>query len=88
MAIGLVPLPKPSTGDPFLSAAQELFPGVWRPTPAHYFMRLLHAKGLLLRCYTQVTGAASSVAMCVQACCVERSAEAAAVSNASGKLYN
>lgn len=32
---------------------QELFPGVWRPTPAHFFMRLLRDKGLLLRCYTQ-----------------------------------
>jgi NAD-dependent SIR2 family protein deacetylase len=24
-----------------------------RPTPAHYFMRLLHEKGLLLRVFTQ-----------------------------------
>ncbi|PRW45382.1 transcriptional Sir2 family isoform B [Chlorella sorokiniana] len=38
---------------PFFLLAKELFPGVWRPTPAHYFMRLLHTKGLLLRCYTQ-----------------------------------
>ncbi len=33
---------------------QELFPGNYLPTPTHYFMRLLHDKGLLLRCYTQV----------------------------------
>ena len=32
---------------------QELFPGTFEPTPTHYFMRLLHDKGLLLRCYTQ-----------------------------------
>ncbi len=32
---------------------QELFPGTFLPTAAHYFMRLLADKGLLLRCYTQ-----------------------------------
>lgn len=32
---------------------QELFPGKFKPTPAHYFMTLLHQKGLLLRCFTQ-----------------------------------
>ena len=32
---------------------QELFPGRFSPTPTHYFLRLLHEKGLLLRCYTQ-----------------------------------
>jgi len=32
---------------------QELFPGSFKPTPAHYFMMLLHKKGLLLRCFTQ-----------------------------------
>ena len=32
---------------------QELFPGNYKPTPAHYFMTLLHKKGLLLRCFTQ-----------------------------------
>ncbi len=34
--------------------AQELFPGSFAPTPTHYFMRLLHKKGLLQRCFTQV----------------------------------
>lgn len=32
---------------------QELFPGTFLATPTHYFMRLLHDKGLLLRCFTQ-----------------------------------
>ena len=32
---------------------QELFPGNYQPTPAHYFIRLLHDKGLLVRCFTQ-----------------------------------
>jgi NAD-dependent SIR2 family protein deacetylase len=32
---------------------QELFPGNYLPTPTHYFMKLLHDKGLLLRCFTQ-----------------------------------
>lgn len=34
--------------------ARELFPGRFRPTLTHFFIRLLHDKGLLLRCYTQV----------------------------------
>lgn len=34
---------------------QELFPGTFLATPTHYFMRLLHDKGLLLRCFTQVS---------------------------------
>ncbi|KAL4420564.1 hypothetical protein ABPG75_010220 [Micractinium tetrahymenae] len=38
---------------PFFLLAKELFPGNFLPTPTHYFMRLLHDKGLLLRCYTQ-----------------------------------
>ena len=33
--------------------AKELYPGNFRPTPAHYFIKLLHDKGLLLRCFTQ-----------------------------------
>ena len=33
--------------------AQELFPGNFLPTPTHYFMRLLHEKGMLLRVFTQ-----------------------------------
>ncbi len=32
---------------------QELFPGNFEPTHMHHFMRLLHDKGLLLRCFSQ-----------------------------------
>jgi len=38
---------------PFYLLARDLYPGTYAPTPTHYFMRLLHDKGLLLRCYTQ-----------------------------------
>ncbi len=33
--------------------AKEMFPGKWRPTPGHYFVRLLEEKGVLLRSFTQ-----------------------------------
>ncbi|XP_074854080.1 NAD-dependent protein deacetylase sirtuin-3, mitochondrial isoform X2 [Carettochelys insculpta] len=38
---------------PFFTLAKELYPGNYRPNYAHYFLRLLHNKGLLLRLYTQ-----------------------------------
>ncbi|XP_047630731.1 NAD-dependent protein deacetylase sirtuin-3, mitochondrial isoform X1 [Phacochoerus africanus] len=38
---------------PFFTFAKELYPGNYRPNTAHYFLRLLHDKGLLLRLYTQ-----------------------------------
>jgi len=39
---------------PFFELAKELYPsGKYRPNKAHYFVRLLHEKGLLLRMYTQ-----------------------------------
>ncbi|XP_036621384.1 NAD-dependent protein deacetylase sirtuin-3, mitochondrial isoform X2 [Trichosurus vulpecula] len=38
---------------PFFTLAKELYPGNYRPNLAHYFLRLLHDKGLLLRLYTQ-----------------------------------
>lgn len=38
---------------PFFMLAKELYPGKFKPTPCHYFIRLLHEKGLLLRHYTQ-----------------------------------
>lgn len=38
---------------PFFALAKELYPGTFNPTPSHYFVRLLHDKGLLLRHYTQ-----------------------------------
>ena len=40
--------------EPFYRLSQELFPsGKYKPTLAHHFVRLLHDKGLLLRCFTQ-----------------------------------
>ncbi|XP_072550666.1 NAD-dependent protein deacetylase sirtuin-3 isoform X2 [Salminus brasiliensis] len=38
---------------PFFSLAKELYPGQHRPNYIHYFIRMLHQKGLLLRMYTQ-----------------------------------
>ncbi|XP_015608363.1 NAD-dependent protein deacetylase sirtuin-2 [Cephus cinctus] len=39
--------------EPFFTLAKELMPGGFKPTPSHYFIRLLWEKGLLLRHYTQ-----------------------------------
>jgi NAD+-dependent protein deacetylase SIR2 len=39
--------------DPFYALAHELYPGKFRPTITHSFIRLLHEKGLLLKCFTQ-----------------------------------
>ncbi|KAM6173807.1 NAD-dependent protein deacetylase sirtuin-3, mitochondrial isoform 3-T3 [Erethizon dorsatum] len=38
---------------PFFTLAKQLYPGNYRPNITHYFFRLLHDKGLLLRLYTQ-----------------------------------
>lgn len=38
---------------PFFKLATELYPGKFRPTPTHHFLKLLDDKGVLLRCYTQ-----------------------------------
>ncbi|KAI5608563.1 NAD-dependent protein deacetylase sirtuin-3, mitochondrial isoform X1 [Silurus asotus] len=38
---------------PFFALAKELYPGNYRPCLTHYFIRLLHDKGQLLRMYTQ-----------------------------------
>lgn len=38
---------------PFFMLAKELYPGRFKPTISHYFIKLLHEKGLLLRHYTQ-----------------------------------
>ena len=46
---------------PFFLLAKELFPGSYLPTPTHHFMRLLHDKGLLLRCFTQASTGQGSV---------------------------
>ncbi|CAE8622621.1 unnamed protein product [Polarella glacialis] len=37
----------------FYELAREMWPGNFEPTQAHFFIRLLEEKGLLLRCYTQ-----------------------------------
>lgn len=37
----------------FYELAKEMWPGNFTPSPAHYFIRLLHDKGILLRCYSQ-----------------------------------
>ncbi|OCL14538.1 NAD-dependent deacetylase sirtuin-2, partial [Glonium stellatum] len=38
---------------PFYTLAQELYPGKYRPTITHSFIRLLYEKGLLLKLFTQ-----------------------------------
>lgn len=38
---------------PFFTLAKELYPGAFRPTLSHCFLRLLSDKKLLRRCYTQ-----------------------------------
>ncbi|CAH1791803.1 unnamed protein product [Owenia fusiformis] len=38
---------------PFYILAKELWPKKLKPTPCHYFIRMLHDKGLLLRHFTQ-----------------------------------
>ena len=37
----------------FFTLAKELFPGNYKPTTTHYFLKLLETKGMLLRCFTQ-----------------------------------
>ncbi|XP_041644611.1 NAD-dependent protein deacetylase sirtuin-3, mitochondrial isoform X2 [Cheilinus undulatus] len=39
--------------NPFFTLAKELYPGNYQPNVTHYFVRLLHEKGQLLRMYTQ-----------------------------------
>lgn len=39
--------------NPFFALARELYPGNYQPNLTHYFVRLLHEKGQLLRMYTQ-----------------------------------
>lgn len=38
---------------PFYTLAKELYPGKFYPNYVHYFLRLLHEKGVLSRVYTQ-----------------------------------
>eukprot|EP00002_Diphylleia_rotans_P030837 TRINITY_DN637_c0_g1_i7.p1 TRINITY_DN637_c0_g1~~TRINITY_DN637_c0_g1_i7.p1 ORF type:complete len:403 (+),score=111.10 TRINITY_DN637_c0_g1_i7:497-1705(+) len=37
----------------FYSFAKDLYPGSYKPSPCHRFIKLLEEKGKLLRCYTQ-----------------------------------
>ncbi|XP_059371172.1 NAD-dependent protein deacetylase sirtuin-2 [Carassius carassius] len=39
--------------EPFFALARELYPGQFKPTVCHYFIRMLKDKGLLTRCYSQ-----------------------------------
>ncbi|WPH04868.1 Hypothetical protein R9X50_00776500 [Acrodontium crateriforme] len=39
--------------EPFYALAQELYPGKFRPTITHSFIKLLHDKGLLMKLFTQ-----------------------------------
>ncbi|KAK4574137.1 Sir2 histone deacetylase Hst2 [Recurvomyces mirabilis] len=39
--------------EPFYTLAHEIYPGKYRPTIAHSFIRLLHDKGMLLKLFTQ-----------------------------------
>jgi NAD-dependent deacetylase sirtuin 2 len=55
-----------------IQLARELFPGQYRPTPTHHFIRMLHDKGILRRCFTQNIDSLESQAglpkeMCVAA---------------------
>lgn len=47
---------------PFFHLARELIPENMKPTPCHFFLRLLHEKGLLMRCYSQNIDDLESVA--------------------------
>ncbi|XP_078351074.1 NAD-dependent protein deacetylase sirtuin-2-like isoform X1 [Oculina patagonica] len=42
-----------SNPEPFFTLAKELYPGKFKPTITHYFIKFLNDKGLLLRNYTQ-----------------------------------
>ncbi|CAG8488529.1 6194_t:CDS:2 [Ambispora gerdemannii] len=39
--------------EPFFELAKELYPGKFFPTLTHYFIKLLHQREILLRCFTQ-----------------------------------
>ena len=58
--------------EPFCMLARELWPGIFKPTLCHYFIRLLQEKGILLRHYTQNIDTLETIAgldpeMCVEA---------------------
>eukprot|EP00727_Mastigamoeba_balamuthi_P006839 m51a1_g2776 putative nad-dependent deacetylase sirtuin 2 homolog (389) ;mRNA; r:1039417-1040940 len=47
---------------PFFVLAKELYPGLFKATKGHHFIRLLESKGLLLRNYTQNIDTLESIA--------------------------
>lgn len=57
--------------EPFFMLARELWPGVFKPTTCHYFIRMLQEKGLLLRHFTQNIDTLESVAGLDSEVCVE-----------------
>ncbi|XP_071161601.1 NAD-dependent protein deacetylase sirtuin-2-like isoform X2 [Mytilus edulis] len=57
--------------EPFFMLARELWPGVFKPTTCHYFIRMLQEKGLLLRHFTQNIDTLESVAGLDPEVCVE-----------------
>ncbi|KAL8742680.1 MAG: hypothetical protein Q9190_004875 [Brigantiaea leucoxantha] len=57
LSFPLIPIPDisffRSNPDPFYALAHELYPGRYKPTISHCFLRLLSDKGLLLKLFTQ-----------------------------------
>jgi NAD-dependent deacetylase sirtuin 2 len=39
--------------EPFYKLSSDLFPGKYAPTPTHHFIKLLHDRSVLRRCFTQ-----------------------------------
>ena len=48
--------------EPFYTFAKEIYPGNYKPTPTHYFLKLLAEKGRLLRVFTQNIDSLESLA--------------------------
>jgi NAD-dependent SIR2 family protein deacetylase len=48
--------------DAFYQLCKDLWPGIFKPTPTHHFLRLLHEKGRLSRCMTQNIDSLESLA--------------------------
>jgi NAD-dependent SIR2 family protein deacetylase len=58
-ALFLYPLSQPlfpfqERPEAFCALAKEMWPGNFKPTPTHFFIKLLEQKGVLRRCFTQV----------------------------------
>lgn len=57
--------------EPFFHLARQLWPGVFKPTPSHYFLELLRMKGKLLRHYTQNIDTLERIAGLTDDCVIE-----------------